>query len=277
MRLLEEELGVDLFTRNGRGMQLTQAGEMLRKRITGPLRQVGHALNEVRALPSDAEGTVALGMPPSVIEVLGAPLTFRAAAAAPNISLQFVEGASGRLLEWLRAGELDGAVLCSTVTPAGVNATKLLEDDLVLIGGPNEGLRADQAVEFADFAALPLILPSDAHGLRNTLEAAAVRSGLELNLRLQVDSLPLTKQLVAAFGYTALPLSCVINEIAAGRLTYAPLVNPGVTRQLFVAMRSGAHSPGAVLQVEALIRQEVASLAADGRWPVQRLLDVGDM
>jgi LysR family transcriptional regulator, nitrogen assimilation regulatory protein len=39
MRLLEEELGVTLFTRGPRGMQLTEAGELLRSRIVGPMRQ----------------------------------------------------------------------------------------------------------------------------------------------------------------------------------------------------------------------------------------------
>src|ERR1700751_5347419 len=61
MRLLEEELGVILFTRGYRGMHLTDAGEALRSKIAGPLRQVGHALYEIRALPSDTEGNVLFG------------------------------------------------------------------------------------------------------------------------------------------------------------------------------------------------------------------------
>jgi len=52
--------------------------------------------------------------------------------------------------------------------------------------------------------------------------------------------------------------------------------NPKVTRQLFLAMRSAAASPRAVLQIEEFVREEVAALAADGRWPVTRLYDIGD-
>lgn len=278
MRLLEDELGVALFARNGRGMQLTAAGEALRLRITGPLRQVGHALNEIRALTSDAAGLVAFGMPPEVIAVLGEPLTRRVTSAAPSITLHVSEGASGRLLQWLQQGELDAAILCSAVTPVGVNATKLLEDRLMLFGPPGAGLRPDQPVTFTKFAGLPLILPSGVHGLRCTLDAAALQNHRELNVRMEVDSFPLLKELVASgLGYTALPLTSVAREVVRGDLSYAPIADPGVTRQLFVAMRSSAPSPRAVLQVEDLVRQEVAVLAADGRWPVVRLLGVGDI
>lgn len=278
MRLLEEELGVALFARNGRGMQLTAAGEALRLRITGPLRQVGHALNEIRALPSDAAGVVEFGMPSTVISALGEPLMRRMSSAAPNIRLHVVEGASSRLLEWLQHGELDAAILCSPVTPVGVNATKLLEDPLVLFGPSSAGLRPDQPVEFSRFAGLPLILPSGLHGLRSTLDTAALQNHRELNVHMQVDSLQLIKVLVASgLGYTALPLACVARDVVRGDLSYAPITNPGIARQLFVAMRSDAQSPRAVLQLEELLRQEVATLAADGRWPDLRLLGVGDI
>jgi hypothetical protein len=40
-------------------MKLTEAGETLRARVAGPLRQIGHALYEIRSLPDETIGTVA--------------------------------------------------------------------------------------------------------------------------------------------------------------------------------------------------------------------------
>src|SRR5258706_7748140 len=97
VRLLEEELGVDLFIRRRRGMVLTEAGELLHTRITGPLRQIGHAFYEVRALPKGGGGNVLLGMPPTVVNILARPLVRAIAATAPKIALRIIDAPNGEL------------------------------------------------------------------------------------------------------------------------------------------------------------------------------------
>src|SRR5438874_1497750 len=98
MRLLEEELGIALFARHRRGMQLTEAGRQLRARTAGPLLQIDHALNDIRSLPSESGGSIALGMPPTSIGALAAPLTRRIALDAPGIALRIVEASSDGLV-----------------------------------------------------------------------------------------------------------------------------------------------------------------------------------
>jgi DNA-binding transcriptional LysR family regulator len=276
MRLLEEELGVTLFTRGSRGMQLTEAGALLRSRIAGPLRQIGHAIYEVRSLPSETGGNVVFGMPPTMIHLLAGPLSLRVAQDAPNISLRIVDGYSGHLLEWIKRGELDSAILYGP-TPAGLNATKLVEDELVLVGPPDSDLAPGKAVKFKSLEQLPLVLSSPTHGLRTAIEAAAAKARIKLNVQHQADSFQLMKELVSSgLGYTLLPYFSVSDEVARGRLTCAPVTDPPATRQLFLGMQSGAPAPRAVLQVEEFVRQEVASLIETGRWGAARLSGVGD-
>ena len=276
MRLLEQELGVTLFTRGHRGMQLTEAGEALRLRIAGPMRQIGHALYEIRSLPAETGGNVVYGMPPTAIYALAGALARRVAASAPNISLQIVDANSGHLLEWIKRGDLDGAILYGP-TPTGVNATRLLEDELMLVGPPQSGLAADGMIDFRELGALPLILPSRQHGLRIALESAAAKARTKLNTHFQTDSFPLKKELVeSGIGYAILPHCSFAREAEAGRLTFTRIVNPTPMRQLFVAMQSGAESPRAVLQVEDCVREEVADLVKQGKWLTGRLMGVGD-
>src|ERR1700740_1285114 len=80
MRLLEEALGVTLFTRTSRGMELTEAGEQLRGSMTGPLRHLELAMQNVGSPFAQLEGGVILGMPQTTACVLARPLLARVAA-----------------------------------------------------------------------------------------------------------------------------------------------------------------------------------------------------
>jgi DNA-binding transcriptional LysR family regulator len=276
IRLLEEELGVVLFRRGARGMTLTEPGEVLYGRICGPLREIGHALYEVRALPRSAGGSVVLGMPPTMVQLLAGTLARRVATSAPNVTLRIVDAYSGHLLEWINAGELDAAILYGP-TPVGVNATKLVEDELVLVCPPASPLANEAVVEFKRLATLPLIVPSPSHGLRMLIDTAAEQARTKLSVHIEADSFQLMRELVeSGLGYTLLPHCAVLREVALGRLTFARVRKPAITRQLYLALRSAAEAPGAVLEVESLVREEVAALIQQGRWPGGRLRGVGD-
>ena len=74
VRLLEEELGVRLFARHGRGMVLTEQGQEILKHATRVMTE----LEEIRAAASDAgaplRGQIAIGFPPTVADIVSVPL-----------------------------------------------------------------------------------------------------------------------------------------------------------------------------------------------------------
>src|ERR1700733_11994985 len=89
--LLEEEIGAPLFARHRRGINLTEAGEELRARLVGPLRQIEQVFEDVRTLSHTVGGNVAVGMAPTTSYVLSGPLARSVVAHAPNVSLRVVE------------------------------------------------------------------------------------------------------------------------------------------------------------------------------------------
>ena len=101
--LLEQEIGVPLFTRHGRGMQLTEAGAALLARIEGPLRQLERAAAEVRTLSGVVSGHVAVGMMPTAATALGGDLVQQMAERIPDVALRIVEAYDGYLMNWCRA------------------------------------------------------------------------------------------------------------------------------------------------------------------------------
>src|SRR3546814_5167326 len=95
IKALEQELGIDLFYRNGRGIVLTEAGKILQDYSGSVLDTVTRATTEVSALRTAPRGTISIGMPPSVGSVLTVPLIQAFRQQFPNITMRVVEGFSG--------------------------------------------------------------------------------------------------------------------------------------------------------------------------------------
>jgi LysR family transcriptional regulator, nitrogen assimilation regulatory protein len=66
-----------------------------------------------------------------------------------------------------------------------------------------------------------------------------------------------------------LPPSAVRNEVAEGRLEAAPITRPTITRELILASPAERRASVATTTIAALIREEIASVAAEGLWNIQ--------
>jgi len=270
IRLLEEEVGTPLFVRHRRGVQLTAAGEALRQQITGPVRQIRQAFDDIRSRAVEGGGQVALGLPPTVSSILAARFARRVAEKAPNISLRIVEGYAGHLIDWLLRSEVDIALLYGPASDYQMTVSEILYEDLMLVGPASCDLSPEHRISLADAAKLPLILPSQSHGIRLVVETAAAKVRVKLNVRYEADSFLLMKELTTfGLGYTALPLSAFSRELAAGELRYAPLGKPPVMRQLVLGIRPEEELTRSARVVVKLLRDEIAHLVKTGEWRAQ--------
>lgn len=108
---LEEELGVQLLSRSAQGVRPTEAGQRLHEHAEFILRYLGQTIEEVRGYAKEPHGVVAVGLPTSVAVVLSVPLVAAMRQQLPHVLLRIAEGMSGDILEWLKAGRLDFAML----------------------------------------------------------------------------------------------------------------------------------------------------------------------
>jgi DNA-binding transcriptional LysR family regulator len=266
MKLLQEEIGVTLFERHRRGMRVTQAGEELLHRVSGLVRQLDQVYADVRSVSGSTSGHVAFGIVPTISDMLAGRLVSRVAAEYPGISLRIVEGYGGHLLEWLQKGEIDVAIIYGPPSNLHIKSYELLVEDLVLVGPPDADISPAKPVAVAAFARLPLVLPSRPHGLRIMLEGAALKAKVKLDVRFEADSFRVLKDLVEkGLGYTALPLSSFSREASLGRLRYAPLVQPKVTRELILGVPDSMMSH-ATRKIIDLARNEIAAQVRSGEW-----------
>lgn len=265
---LEEELGVQLFTRNAKGIELTHAGEVLVDHAHDILRRVKHAQDAVRHVADEVHGEVALGLPTTVAMVLTLPLLTQVRAQWPHISLRLVEGHSGWLQEWLLAGRIDAAVLFGTAAHKGLKVQPVLDEDLYLVSAPHSpSVSGTDAIAMRDAAQCELIVPAKEHGLRIAIDRAALQADVDLNVKVEIDSFASMKKAVAqGLGHTILSWAAVAEEIERGELVARRIVQPKVSRSVVYAVRDEHLVNRAQTAVNQLVKQEIAQLVNSGRW-----------
>lgn len=272
IRKLEEDLGVVLLYRTGRGVSLTHAGELLVQSGRKIIGELDAAVRDVRASGGLMAGSAVIGLPPTVGRVLSIPLARRVREAFPDVKLRIVEGFSGHLLEWLYSGRVDVAVLYAEPNVPVMVAEPLVEEDLMLIGradmlpeGYRDGTRHE--ITLAEIAALPLVVPSEPHSLRLRIERAAADCGLKLTYVLEVDALfSMIETVRQGLGFTILPGCAAQRDIDEGVLTALRIEAPAMSQTLYVATASQRPAAVASRRLAQLLRESVYGLAETGLW-----------
>lgn len=267
VRDLEAELGAALFYRNGRGVVLTDAGEVFLARARGILAEREALRQDMRAAAGEMDGTVKLAVPPSVGLVLLAPLLRQIRADLPRVKMRVMEGFSGHVADWLAAGKVDLAVLYKMKSSALLDAEHLLFEDLFLISAPDAPpLGVGAEVPLAGLVSEELVLPGMPHGLRVLVEEAAAKLGVTLNVAMELETLPTILDLVATGGIrTVLPLTAVSRELQTGRLV-AQRIAPVISRELILAHAPHRATSPVTKAVVRLIRTQISDLVRSGTW-----------
>jgi LysR family nitrogen assimilation transcriptional regulator len=270
IKLLEHELRAELFTRNGRGMVLTDAGRVLLARTAGIVRQIDQVRDEIQSAGGPPSGRVVLGLVPTVSCVISARLARRTVDRYPGISLCIVESYSGHLMEWLHRGEMDLALIYGPSSDLHMTVQSLGRDTIVAVGPRGSGLAQKKQVDIGWLLRQRLVLPSHSHGLRALIEHAAAKKKLKLDVKLEADSFRVLTSLVEeGLGYTLLPPSSVRNEVASGRLETAAIAKPAPMRELTLASPIDHPGSTAIALVTELLRDELTACREDGLWDIK--------
>lgn len=222
VRLLEEELGVQLFERIGRGVRLTAAGELLRDKAQGVLRHMREVRDEVRAQSTVPQGELNIGMPPSLQSLLTVPLLERMRSLFPDVFMRTWVATSVELRDMLENGRIDLAVVGILDSEVGPKYAKLFADDMYLVGWKGAPGTKERSATWARIARLPLILTSRPNSVRLLVDAAAANQGHRLNVVIEANYVPVIIDLIIdRCGYTLLPWSAVSNLVRSRKLSAA--------------------------------------------------------
>ncbi len=260
IRLLEGELGTRLFVRHGRGMVVTEQGRLVLAHASQIMRELAEIRDDVTEGEVPMVGQVAIGLPPTVADMISVPLV-GALRAHPGVVPRLVSAYTGYLLDWLHRGEIDVAVLYDPTSARSLRSEPLCVEHLHVVGPANADFEVGVPMPFRDLDRRPLLLPSARHGLRAIVERCGAESGTRLSVAAETDSYSTLKELVAHdYGWTILPTASIHADITARRLVTAPLVDPVPERRLVLSFPADRPVPRlarfAGQAIQALFRQQ---------------------
>jgi LysR family nitrogen assimilation transcriptional regulator len=253
VKQLEHELGGSLLERGARGVTVTESGKVLLARARWLLGTVDDIKAEVRTENREPSGTVRLGAPPSLADILYAPLAKIFIARFPRVRLELSEGLTEAMSDRLLRAELDIAIVTVPEPNDHLNYETLVVEQVFLIGPPRDPLLRSGRLTRKAFNALPsAVLP---------LSRNQFPPGVPSSLRVD-GSTPMKRIAAAGLGYGLLPFSGIHQEIAAGILS-AALV-PWMRADRIMALPRGRPVSRATREVVVALKDVCRELIREG-------------
>ena len=198
IKKLERLLGVPLFHRQRRGVELTPSGRILFD-LLGPLVEgidrLPHELEE--RVTSLATREVRLAAGQELLLHILAPILRIFREENPSVRLIVYARVRGEAQIMVAQGEVDFGVSARAGLPPGLDFQELLADQLVLIAPPNHELAPRHDISLEDIARYPILMPDSRSSTRRSIEEAFDRSGLKLQIAMELERWQVIKEFVA--------------------------------------------------------------------------------
>ncbi len=242
IRKLEDELGVVLVERAPRKVMLTAAGLDVVQRARRIVADVEQMREATRRSRDPESGTLRLGVFPTLGPYLLPHVVPTLRARFPQLELLLVEEKSDELLQRLREGKLDAALLALPLHDDQLHAEFLFEEPFVLAAPQQHPLARRGALDATELSDETLLLLEDGHCLRDQALDVCRLSGAREKSGFRATSLETLRQMVAAgVGVTLLPALSVHEPIAQpANIRLVPFRGTAPSRRIALVWRKSS-------------------------------------
>ncbi|MCB1886024.1 MAG: LysR family transcriptional regulator [Rhodocyclaceae bacterium] len=240
IKALEEELGVPLFDRTPRGMQLTAAGKQLLTGARQTLAAASAFQQQARGLQDELIGTVRIGLNTDARFLRLIALQSAVAEAHPQVSLELMAGYTGANLPALRAGKLDASFISGEMDDPAIRSWILCEEELA-VAAPTAWRERLAAPDVPMLAEQPWVFTTEDcshYGVMRALFESHCCSPRKAVLAHQEDAL--AAMVEGGIGLGIMRLDVVEAGEREGRLHRVPMPLPSVSLRIAcLAQREG--------------------------------------
>jgi LysR family transcriptional regulator, low CO2-responsive transcriptional regulator len=250
---IERELGVELFTREGRGLRATAAGAAFAESVRAGLALVDHGVRAARSNDDPGRGTVCITAVTTAAEGLLLPLLagFRAEHPGATVTVQV----GNRTSVWEALRDHDADLVVAGRPPSWLRAQVLGRTDnrLVVVGPP--GVRARTRHEArAVLAETTWLLREEGSGTRQSTDELLAQLDLDPSRMILGSNGAVAQAVAAGFGVALISLDAVATHLAAGELQLIDCPGTPLDRPWhLVGAGDAALTPTAVLAARAML------------------------
>ena len=253
---LEESAGTPLVQRNGRGIRLTEAGELLAgyaSRILDMWREAGE---EMATLQGVFSGTLRVGAV-TTAEYLLPPLLVAFVNERPKVKVKLEVGNRDEIVRMLAGQQLDVAIMGRPPAELKTESFAFARHPMAFLAAPNHPLMSDPALSLPTLADARILVRERGSGTRTTVERIFKDAGLHLRIGSELSSNEAIKQMCAAgFGAAFLSMHTCVLELRAGVLKLLPMEGNPLERDWHVMHLASRQLPQVALAFEAFLREQ---------------------
>ncbi len=243
VKKLEEELDVKLFERGASEVSLTPLGEQIVRQAQQVIEQAA-AIREIAKTGKDpVSGPLRLGVIYTIGPYLLPDLVRQAIERVPQMPLMLQENFTARLLDMLRSGELDCAIMAEPFPDTGLAMARLYDEPFLVAVPRQHPMARRESVSAEELKNETMLLLGTGHCFRDHVlevcpEYARFASGAEgIRKSFEGSSLETIKHMVASgMGVTVVPQLSVPRE-PHPHVVYIPFAEPVPTRRVVLAWR----------------------------------------
>ncbi|MEY8876817.1 MAG: LysR substrate-binding domain-containing protein [Leptothrix sp. (in: b-proteobacteria)] len=247
IKKLEEELELKLFERGGSEVSVTPLGEEIVRRAQATLESAASIKEIARRGKDPLAGPLRLGVIYTIGPYLLPDLVRRTIERVPQMPLMLQENFTVRLLEMLRTGELDCAILAEPFPDTGLAIAPLYDEPFMVAMPHQHALATRESITTAELKQETMLLLGTGHCFRDHVlevcpEFARFASDAEgIRKSFEGSSLETIKHMVASgMGITVVPRMSLPRPgqtEGAPLVTYIPFGDPVPLRRVVLAWR----------------------------------------
>jgi LysR family transcriptional regulator, low CO2-responsive transcriptional regulator len=250
---LETSAGAPLMSRTGRGVRLTEAGEMLLTYADRLLALWNETSDEMATFLGEFTGTLRLGAV-STAEYWLPPLLVKFVNENPKVKLNLQVANRDEIVRSLGAQEIDIAVMGRLPQELKVSSIAIAKNPTAFVAAPHYPMMMERNISLARLAQERLLVRERGSGTRNTVERLFKDAGLRLRISSELSSNEAIKQMcVAGYGPAYLSLHTCVFEMNAGLLKIVPLPKKIVEREWYVVHVTANQLPQVAIAFEQFL------------------------